>query len=128
MPGHAPVWHRPPVGCHAAPAMLSHVRHPRDGQHQEVSRAPCGFVQTCRFSSCWAHTLMASVSPAEWSGKSSMFQCESTPLFHEHIKAYTIRGISATGECPSYRAVARSGIKETSRTTVSTLSAWYAIS
>lgn len=30
-----------------------------------------------------------------------MFQRESTALFHEHLKAYAIIGISATGERPS---------------------------
>ncbi len=36
-----------------------------------------------------------------------MFQRESTALFHEHLKAYAIMGISATVERPSLaRAIA----------------------
>jgi len=36
-----------------------------------------------------------------------MFQRESTALFHEHLKAYGIMGISATVERPSLaRAIA----------------------
>jgi hypothetical protein len=46
---------------------------------------------------------MASVSPAELGRKSNMFQRASTALFHEHIKAYTIMGISATVERASRR-------------------------
>ena len=62
---------------------------------------------SCRFPSCWAHTIMASVSRVELGRKSSMFQRESTALFHEHLKAYAIMGISATVERPSLaRAIA----------------------
>ena len=34
-----------------------------------------------------------------------MFQRESIALFHEHLKAYAIIGISATGERPSLAGV-----------------------